>query len=92
MEQFYTNYQDVPWYRRSGIVSAFTILGCFCFPTIAFVCILCLTGDIYYNKAGKDGHLMRWSGWSKVAAVIILAAQLAYIVIRLAAPQGPVRY
>jgi hypothetical protein len=80
----YTNYIDVPWYRRSGWASVFTLIGFFCFPPLLWtVCILCLTGDIYYDKVRKDGTLSVWSKGNKVAAVIILLLQSCAICARL---------
>ena len=46
-------------------------------PAILFSCIVVLTGDVYYDKADEHGQLKRWSSGNKVAAVIILAINLA---------------
>jgi hypothetical protein len=79
----YSNYKEVPWYRQSGIASLFTLTGFFCFPPLLWtVCILCLTGDIYNKKVGKDGYLTKWSGGNKIAAIIILVLQTGGIAYR----------
>src|SRR5947209_175920 len=72
----YTDYQQVPWYRRSGTMTGFILGGFFCFPPLLWAaCIICLTGDVYNNRVKKDGTLSRWSAGNKVAAVIILVLQ-----------------
>jgi hypothetical protein len=84
-----TDYQSVPWFRRTGTCSgailahvAVMFLG-FCVPGagllgivttmgVIAVCIVVLTGPVYYNKRRKDGTLKTWSAANKVAAVILL--------------------
>src|SRR5256885_2399645 len=68
--------EDVPVYRREWFASLLVIAGFFCCPPLLWwVCILCLTGDIYRNKVRADGRLARWSRANKVAAVVILVMQ-----------------
>jgi hypothetical protein len=57
----YTSYADVPWYRRSDKNSQLALLGlCVCSPLLWFVCVMVLTGDIYYDKQREDGTLETW--------------------------------
>lgn len=72
-------YEDVVWYRRSGVNSLLVLLGLCCGPFILAVCVILLTGDVYYNKHDASGRLERWSTANKVVAVIILLGQVAYI-------------
>src|SRR5262249_47461152 len=84
-----TDYQAVPWFRKSGVCSAIIIahllvgilggcipllslLGIFTTLGVIGVCIVVLTGPVYYDKRGKDGTLRTWSRANKVAAVILL--------------------
>ena len=68
--------EDVPVYRRSWFASLLVIFGFFCCsPLLWWVCILCLTGDIYRNKVRPNGKLSRWSPANKWAAVLILLLQ-----------------
>jgi len=65
-------------------MTAFILIGFFLFPPLLWsACIICLSGDVYYDRVKKDGTLARWSGANKVAAVIILVLQTAGIAIRL---------
>jgi hypothetical protein len=36
------------------------------------VCVVALTGPVYYNQSGPDGRLLTWSRGNKLAAVLIL--------------------
>lgn len=86
MSGAYTDYQQVPWYRRSGTMTVFILVGFFCFPPLLWAaCVICLTGDVYNNRVKKDGTLSRWSTGNKVAAAIILALQAFGLAIRLSA-------
>jgi hypothetical protein len=68
--------EDVPVYRREWFASILVVVGFFCCaPLLWWVCILCLTGDIYRNKVLANGRLARWSRANKVAAVFILVFQ-----------------
>ena len=49
-----------------GLLGIFTTVG------VIAICIVVLTGPVYYNKRRKDGSLKSWSGANKVAAVILL--------------------
>ena len=73
INQIYSDYCEVPWFRRSSIVSAMTWGGVLLFPPLIVVaCIICITGDVYYNAFTKDGSLKKRSVADKVAAIIIL--------------------
>jgi hypothetical protein len=67
-----TRYEDVPWLRRSGTVTAFMLIGLIIPPLLWTACGICLTGEIYNNQAKEDGMLSRWSSANKVVAIIIL--------------------
>tara|TARA_R110002072_G_scaffold296980_1_gene469350 strand:+ start:414 stop:719 length:306 start_codon:yes stop_codon:yes gene_type:complete len=71
-------YEDVPWFRKSGFNSLMVVLGLCCGPFILAVCIILLTGDVYYNTYDDQGRLNRWSFANKVVAVIILVLQVLY--------------
>ena len=69
----YGSYQEVPWYRRSGSVSAMLGIGFLLIaPLLWAACIIALTGDVYYSKLNEEGQLATWSAGNKVAAVVIL--------------------
>jgi hypothetical protein len=55
-----------------GCVPLLSLLGVFTTIGVIAVCIVVLTGPVYYNKRRKDGTLKSWSGANKVAAVILL--------------------
>jgi hypothetical protein len=76
--------ENVPIYRREWVVSLLLLGGLFlCPPALWAVCILCLTGDIYRNKVGEDGSLVRWYWPNKLAAVLLLVLQLIMVAARL---------
>lgn len=80
--QKYHEYRDVPWYRRSSINSFFIVLNILSggfIPGTLIVCILVLTGDVYYKHHDKDGNLNTWSWGNKVAAVILLLINIFYL-------------
>lgn len=79
--KFYS-YDQVPWFRRSGINSLLVILGLFLGIFLLFPVGVLISGDVYYNKANPDGTLKKWSVANKIAAVIIL---LFWVVIFFAA-------
>jgi hypothetical protein len=74
----YERYEDVPWYRRSGPVGTITFLGLVFSPAILFACIVALSGDVYTKKKDASGKLITWSFGNKIAAVIILVAQIVF--------------
>ena len=76
-------YNDLPWYRKSSNVSPITLLGLCCGPAIFVVCIIVLTGDVYYNKRDPAGNLTKWGAGNKVAAVIILILQIVFTAFRI---------
>jgi len=69
-------YDAIPWYRKSSYVSPITLLGLCCGPAILVVCIIVLTGDVYYDKRDGAGNLKKWGAANKVAAIIILGLQV----------------
>jgi len=73
-------YQQLPWYRKSPYVSIFVVLGLCCSPSMLAVCVIVLTGDVYFNQADPaTGGLKKWSYTNKVVAFIILGFQLLAI-------------
>jgi hypothetical protein len=76
-------YQEVAWHRRSSTMTGFILAGFFCAPPLLWwACVICLTGDVYYDRVKKDGTLARWPHSNKVAAVIVLVLQAAALVFR----------
>ena len=68
----YTNYDDVPSNRRSGLVSIYVLLGFVCFPPFLWLaCFILLTGDVFYNRIGKDGQLENLSKASAAVADLV---------------------
>jgi hypothetical protein len=55
-----------------GCVPLLSLAGVFTTPGVILVCVVVLTGPVYYDKRGKDGRLKTWSKGNKVAAVILL--------------------
>jgi len=56
------------------------VAGFCCFPPLLLaVCIVLVTGDVYYNKLRKDGTLKKWSIANKILAWLVLAWNL-YII------------
>ena len=76
--QNYNTYAEVPWYRKSSANSLFILVGFFFPPLIWLVCILLVTGKIYYNKPDAQGNLKTWSVANKIVAFIFLFVQLAF--------------
>lgn len=76
----YHLYSEVPWYRRSGVNTAFIVVGMGSkgvIPLTLLTCVLVLTGEIYYKEPDSAGNLRAWSKGNKVAAIIILVANIA---------------
>jgi hypothetical protein len=71
-------YDQLPWYRKFAYVSPLTALGLCCGPAILVVCIIVLTGDVYYKQTDLAGNLKKWSNANKVVAVVILAFQVLF--------------
>ena len=47
----YATYADVPWYRRSGMMSLFVLAGGLVVPPLLWAaCIILVTGDVYYRR------------------------------------------
>lgn len=53
----------IPFASLLGIVTTLGVLA---------VCVIVLTGPVYYDKRRKDGTLRTWGAGNKVAAVILL--------------------
>lgn len=72
----YVDYSQVPWYRQSAVNNTFIALGlvCGCFPLTVWTCINLLTGDVYYDKRGPDGTLMKWGPVNKIWATLFAVA------------------
>ena len=75
-------YRKVPWYRRSGHASAMMILGLLLpglgYITMPAVCIIALTGPIYWKRLERPGELKKWSKGNIVAAWILLPFYLIF--------------
>lgn len=50
----------------AGLFGLFTTIG------VLVVCVVVLTGPVYYDKRKKDGTLRKWGIGNNVAAVILL--------------------
>ena len=72
-------YDQLPWYRKSSYVSPITLLGLCCGPAIMLVCVIVLTGEVYYNQTDSAGNLKKWGYGNKIAAVVILLFQILVI-------------
>lgn len=51
------------------------------FPVSLWVCVVLLTGEIYYGKTDANGQLRRWGFGNKIAAFVVLAACLAILIL-----------
>jgi hypothetical protein len=56
----------------SGCIPFVSLLGIFTTLGVVSVCVVMLSGPVYYDKKRKDGTLRTWSAGNKVAAVILL--------------------
>ncbi len=75
----YSSYDQVPWYRRSSVNTAFIFIGFGTkglIPLALVTCILLFTGDIYYKTVDENGNLKVWSRANKFAAAILIFANL----------------
>ena len=78
-------YRDIPWFRRSDVVSCMVVAGFCIFPPLLWgVCIALVTGDVYYNKHRRDGTLKVWHVSNKIVAWLLLAAHSYMIYIAIA--------
>ena len=77
-------YSALPWYRKSSYVSPITLLGLCCSPAIIAVCIIVLTGDVYYSQTDAAGNLKKWGYANKIVAVVILVFQILFLATRVA--------
>ena len=80
--QKYSTYAEVPWYRKSSTNSLFILISIFFPPLIGLVCILLVTGKIYFNKLDVQGNLKTWSVANKVVAFVFLFVQLTFLAFR----------
>lgn len=55
-----------------GCVPFASLLGTVTTLGVILVCVIVLTGPVYYSKRKKDGTLKTWSKGNKIAAVILL--------------------
>ncbi len=55
-----------------GCVPLVSLMGVFTTVGVIAVCVVVLTGPVYYDKRKKDGALKTWSRANKVAAVVLL--------------------
>ena len=55
-----------------GCIPIVSLLGLVTTVGVIAVCIVVLTGPVYYNNRRKNSSLRVWSGANKVAAVILL--------------------
>ncbi len=55
-----------------GCVPLLSLFGIFTTIGVIVVCVVVLTGPVYYDKRNKDGTLKQWGAANKVAAVILL--------------------
>ena len=55
-----------------GCIPFVSLLGVFTTIGVIAVCVIVLTGPVYYKKRKKDGTLRTWSKGNKIAAVILL--------------------
>ena len=80
--QKYSTYAEVPWYRKSSTNSLFILISIFFPLLIGLVCILLITGKIYFNKLDVQGNLKTWSVANKVVAFVFLFVQLTFLAFR----------
>jgi len=68
----YTDYTQVPWYRKSWANNLFIVLALVggCLPLAFWTCFNLLTGDVYFNKKDSDGQLKKWGIVNKILAVL----------------------
>jgi hypothetical protein len=81
----YHTYADVPWYRRSStnsVVLFIQLATLAFFPVSLWVCVVLLTGEVYYHKTDANGQLKRWSYGNKVAALVVFGACLAVLILQ----------
>ena len=85
----YRDYEEVPWYRRSGVNTLFVlanIFTCGFVPLTLWTCINLLSGEVYYKEKDADGYLKTWSFANKVVAFLIIVFNVIVLVAVLAGP------
>jgi hypothetical protein len=50
------------------------------FPISLCVCLVLLTGNIYYDRKDASGNLKTWGFANKIAAVVLFGACIALLV------------
>jgi hypothetical protein len=70
----YTQFAEVPWYRREPGSLVFLLAIVFTPVTLA-LCAIALSGDVYKKSRDANGDLEVWGMGNKVAAVLILLIQ-----------------
>jgi hypothetical protein len=73
----YRSYRDVPYCRRASVNTWLAIGGAFLPFLLLWVCIICLSGEIYRNDYDQRGDLITWHWSRKLAAVILFLLQMA---------------
>lgn len=67
----YSEYSEVPFYRRSGFGSALVLSSILGLPGVPVVVLILLTGDIYYDQRDANRKLKTWSKANKYAAMFL---------------------
>jgi hypothetical protein len=75
MGKNYTNYNEVPWFRRAAVMNITTLAGVLAFAALPirsggliialvillFPTIVLFTGNAFVNKKKDDGTLNKWN-------------------------------
>ncbi len=72
----YTNFADVPWFRRSWPNLVAAVIGLFIPPLLWAVCLVVFTGPVYTPKQDESGNLTTWGAATKWVVLIVAALQL----------------
>jgi len=73
---------QVPWYRQSEVNSLCLAVGFFaCPPFLWLVCIVLITGDVYYETRNPDGSFKIWPRSNKFAAWLVMLLQIVLFVV-----------
>jgi len=72
----YTNFADVPWFRRSWMNLIAAVVGLFIPPLLWAVCVVLFTGPVYTPKKDESGNLMTWGEATKWVVLIVAGLQL----------------
>lgn len=95
-------YDQIPWHRREGTLNVFSGLGFASLvliggPIIAFLLLLfptvvSLSGEVYRNKAGQDGALLKWNRnhrWGPILLCLIALAVSMFHIWRILSENKP---